>query len=74
MRPGTQPHAIDIGERSGARPDLVGLDAEALEHAHVMIAQGRRALRIEGETLAVLEAASGEENRQVFGGMGAAES
>ena len=45
---------------------MVGLDAQTLEHAHVEIAQGRRVLRIEMQVLAVLEAAAGEEDRQIF--------
>src|SRR6187431_3117598 len=50
-----------VWERSVAGPELVGLDAQTLEHAHVEIAQGRRVLRIEMQVLAVLEPKSGDE-------------
>jgi hypothetical protein len=43
-----------------------------LEHADVEIAQGRWAIWIEGEMLAVLEAAAGEEDGEVLGGVAAA--
>src|SRR6185436_18153085 len=59
-------------QRSRARPKLVRFDAQALEHADVEIAQGRRVLWLEGEMLAVLETTTGEENRQVLRGMAAA--
>jgi hypothetical protein len=39
--------------------------AEPVEHLHVEIAERRRIQRIEGEVLAVLEAAAGEQDRQV---------
>ena len=44
-----------------AGPEMVGLDPQTLEHAHVEIAQGRRVLRIEMQVLAVLEPKSGGE-------------
>ena len=50
---------------------MVGLDPQTLEHAHVEIAQGRRVLRIEMQVLAVLEAAAGEEDGQIFCGVAA---
>jgi hypothetical protein len=50
---------------------MVGLDAQTLEHAHVEIAEGRRVLRIEMEVLAVLEAAAGEEDGEIFRGVAA---
>src|SRR5689334_11658560 len=58
-------------ERPVAGPEMVGLDPQALEHAHVEIAQGRRVLRIEMQVLAVLEAAAGEEDGQIFRGVAA---
>src|SRR5262245_36595634 len=59
-------------QRSGARTELVGLDAQALEHAHIEIAQRRWAVRIKRQMLAVLEAATGHEHRQILYGMAAA--
>jgi len=56
--------------RAGSEP--VGFDAQALEHAHIEIAQWRRILRIEGKMLAVLEAAASEKDRQVLSRMAAA--
>ncbi|HWB02201.1 MAG TPA: hypothetical protein VG796_04190 [Verrucomicrobiales bacterium] len=44
---------------------------KALEHADVEVAQGRRVLGIEVEVLAVLEAAAGEEDGEIFGGVAA---
>ena len=55
--------SLAIENAGGAgRLALIGRDAEALQHAHVEIAQRRRAFRIEGEVLAVLETAPGEED------------
>ena len=54
------PAEFQSRQRPRARAELVSLDAEALEHVHVEIAQGRRVLRIEVAVLAVLEAAAGE--------------
>ena len=50
---------------------MVGLDARALEQARIEIALGRRVLRVEMEVLAVLEAAAGEEDGQIFRGVAA---
>ena len=59
----SRPAEFQSRQRPRARSELVGFDAKALEHAHEKIAQRRRVLRIEGEMLAVLEAAAGEEHR-----------
>lgn len=48
---------------------MVGLDPQTREHADVAIAQGRRVLRSEIEVLAVLEAAAGEEDGEIFRGV-----
>ena len=50
----------------GARSELVGLDAEPLQHADVKIAQRWRVLRIEREMLPVLEAAACEQHWQIL--------
>ena len=55
-------------ERPRARPELVGVDAQSLEHAHIEIAQRRRVVLVEGQMLAVLEAAAGQQDRQVLDG------
>src|SRR5206468_4074271 len=55
-----------------SRAELVRLNAQALEHAHVEIAQGWRAVRIEVQMLAMLEAAAGDEYGQILDGMAAA--
>ena len=57
---------LQARERSVAGPEMIGFDAQTLEHAHVEIAQGRRVLRIEMQVLAVLEAAAGEEDGEIF--------
>ena len=44
---------------------MVGFEAEALEHADVEIGERGRGFWIEGEVLAVLEAAAGQQHGQV---------
>ena len=63
-RPSTQ--LIESRQRPRAGAELVGLDAQPLQHAHVQVAQRRRLLRVEGQVLAVLEAAAGQQDRHVL--------
>src|SRR5687767_4559806 len=56
---------LEPGEGSRARAELVGLDPQALEHAHVEVAERGRVLRVERQVLAVPEAAAGQEDGQV---------
>src|SRR5215204_3133498 len=52
---------------AGGGREAVSLQPHALEHGNEKIGQGVIMLRIEGEMLAVLEAASGEDRRHVGG-------
>src|SRR5579864_1431464 len=54
-------------KRPGAAAELLGLDAQAVQHAQIEIAQGRWTGRIEREVLPVLEAAAREQHRQIPG-------
>src|SRR5579871_2648813 len=59
--------AIEIqpGQCPRAGRKLVGFDPQSLKHAEVQVAQGRGVLRIEGQVLAMLEAAPRQQDRQV---------
>ncbi len=57
---------IQPRQRAGARGEAVGFDAEALERADEQIAQRRVLGRVEGQMLAVFEAASGKQDGQVL--------
>ena len=65
-RTAPSPRHFQPGQRAGAAAELVRLDAQALQHRHVEVAQRRRLCRVEGQVLAVLEAAAGEQDRQVL--------
>src|SRR4051812_49406049 len=54
------------GQSPGAAAEHVGLDAHALKHAHEEIAKGRVIGLIEGQMLAVPEAAAGQQDRHVL--------
>src|SRR6516162_10250817 len=62
---------IQAHEGPGAGTELVRLDAQPLEHGHIEVAQRRRVIGIKRQVLAMLEASTGKENRQVLGGMAA---
>ena len=53
-------------QRAGARGELVHLEAQSLEHRDVEVAQRRAGFGVEGQVLAVLEAAAGQKHRQVL--------
>lgn len=55
-----------------ARAELVGFDAEPLEHVDVKIAQGRRVVGIESQVLTVAKATASDKYRQIFGRVAAA--
>ena len=58
-------------QSSGAGTELLRFDAQPLEHGHVEVAEGRWVIRVEGQVLAVLQAASSQKDRQIPGGMAA---
>jgi len=66
------PAQFQSRQRSRARAERVGLDAEPLKHVHVKIAQWRRAVDIEGQVLTVLEVTSSDEDRKILGRVAAA--
>jgi len=57
---------LKAGDGAGAGAESIGVGAEAVEELDVEIAEGRVLLRVEGEVLAVLEAAAGDEDRHVL--------
>ena len=65
-------HHLESGECSRAGTELVGFQAEALEHADEQIAKRRRVVGIKGQVLAMTEATAGEQHRKVASGMTAA--
>lgn len=54
----------------GTAAETVGLNTEALEHGDIKITERGVVLGVEGEVLAVSEAAAGEEGGHVGGGVG----
>src|SRR5438093_99811 len=60
------PHLFQPRERPTTAPKAVHLQAKALEHRHIQVAERRAVLGVEGEVLAVPEAAAGQEHRQVL--------
>src|SRR5262249_43207053 len=62
----SSPQHFQPWQGAGAAAALVHLQSEALEHRDKEVAQRRVALRVEGEVPAVLEAAPGEQHRQVL--------
>lgn len=68
----SSPAQFQSRQRSRARAESVGFDAEPLKHVDVKIAQWWRAVDIEGQVLTVLEATTSEEDREVSGGVAAA--
>ena len=58
---------IQAAHGSGGGGEAVGFDAELLEHGDVEVRQRVVALGVEGEVLAVPEAAAGEDDGQVGG-------
>src|ERR1051326_6500808 len=64
-RRANKPSRLQSRQRAGARPELVRLDPEALQHRDIEITQRRRLGGIERQVLAVLEATAGDEDRQV---------
>ncbi len=65
------PRQLQPRQRPGRVRESVRFDAQALEHAHVQVAQGWWLLGIEGRVLAVFEAAAGEQHGQVAHGVAA---
>ena len=62
----TSPRHFQSGQRSGAAAELVGGDAHPLQHAYKKIAQWRMIVFVEGQMLAVLEAAASQQHRHVL--------
>lgn len=68
----SSPAPFQSRQRSLARAERVGFDAEPLQHVDVKIAQWRRVVGIEGQVLAVLEATASNEHREILSRVAAA--
>ena len=60
-------HHFQSAHGAGGGGEAVGFDAELLEHGDVEVRQRVVALGVEGEVLAVPEAAAGEDDGEVVG-------
>ena len=58
-----------FGERAGAGAEAIRLDAHLMQHADEEVGQRLVVLAVEGHVARVLEAAAGQQDRQVVAGV-----
>ena len=56
---------LHVRQHAGAGAELVGLDARLLQHPHEQVREQHVVLAVVGQVALVLEAAAGQEDRQV---------